>query len=153
MPDKPIVPPVTQKQISLTDLAEINETLSRELAGHTAARNYLWNVATGQAAMPIVNVRPLPDSGLPTMAESHGATIDMATLSSDAVENLLSTMLDHEERTAFDTWRKLATNANLAVETIKKVQEMREAEMRKRQQNAENVDKFPPTIPLPQGER
>jgi hypothetical protein len=136
------------KEPNLTELAGRHKELSASLAAYTAARNYLWGIATGQASLPVLTVAPLPGDASPDPTQT--AAVDMNKLSHEAIETILVMMIEHEERLAFATWQEIANVAAQACGIINKVQNVRDNMVRKQPQQQEQTSEEPQIIQMPQ---
>ncbi len=112
--------PKEQGETSLTQLVSTNSYLTEQLEKHTQARNFLWKVATGELAPPVLEFN-LPGAG--------SAHIDMSQLPQDVVESILLFTIEHEEKLVFDTWDKLAVNSNTACDLINRMKQRRVEEL------------------------
>lgn len=125
-------------EFSLTALAERNSFLTAELEKHTAARNYLWKVATGDEQTPFMRLDNITSCDTAT-----GATIDMSKLPNDVLETVLIVAIEHEERMAFDTWKQLSENTTIACDLIFRMQQKRDDEARQSVKMRQHDDGFP----------
>ena len=124
---------MAEKQLTLTELAERQYTLSEALRQHTSARNYLFSIFSGETPAPCLQIAD--------------ASIDMSKLPQDAVEQILAIMIEHEEKTAFDIWAELAATAKVACETITKVRQAQSEELRRQIAQAEEAQQIIPFRP------
>ncbi len=138
----PPVPPVEQRQPSLTELAAGQALMCKQLIAFTDARAYLIKVIQGEVELPTLHVTPPMASN----DNPGGASLDMRTLPDPAIETILSSMIEHVERSACETWKRLQMNSNVACTLITQLQAQQAVQLKKQQEE----EGFPPTIPINQ---
>jgi hypothetical protein len=144
---------MAEKPITLTDLADQNKQLSARLDAHTKARGYLWQLAIGEEDIQStkLTIAPMFPRTLDA-AFDPSAGIALSQLPQDALELILSVLLDHEEQSAFKVWEELEKNTKAAKEIIAKVAVQREEARKAQEATAEDEEFTLPTSPVGPGD-
>jgi hypothetical protein len=116
-----------QKTPTLTDLTQVVKALADELVRHTDGRNYLFRVATGEIAPPVLNIGEFSMQG----KIEDGPRFDSKVLISgqmldqDTLEFLLASLIEQEEKIAVACWQRLGDVVTHAATLIKQNEERR----------------------------